>query len=237
MNFEHLAGKRALGTAYAKDYTDWAESTLHQNVVSKNVQILAGIGLERDPDSEEIEAYFQKSLKDLGLSLPSEKEGLENYAKYICEKIVSGTIDPEKGLGILETFYSRSDYEETIYSIWDELGEDILMVKDREEPIFNAGLNQENIESFIMDVAKQFLSLVHIKLPENFFRLCACPKCGYIGESEFERMERPWLPELIFKILYRRSPALCAICPKCREPFPINMSDYEGRNQYLSSQC
>jgi len=236
MKFELLTGKRALGSAYSKDYIEWAESLLYEDVDSENVAILASMGYERDPDSEEIEKYFLKSIKDLGLTLPGEKEGLKIYAKALCEQIVSGNLEPEKGVSILETFYSRSDYE-AIYSIWDELSEDLWKVNDRDGCIFNTGLSIENKSEYIKGVAAQFIELLVTKLPDRFFHLCACSACGYIGESEFEVIDKPWMPNKIFRMIYNRGQTQRAICSSCKRPFPNNMSDYEGRKQYLSSKC
>ncbi|SDU21599.1 hypothetical protein [Halopseudomonas salegens] len=236
MKFELLTGKRALGTAYSRDYTEWAESLLYEDVDSENVAILASMGCERDPDSEEIEKYFLKSIRDLDLTLPSEKDGLRRYAKALCEQIVSGDLEPEKGVSILETFYSRSDYE-AIYSIWDELSEDLWMVSDRDGCIFNTGLSTENKNEYIKGVAAQFIELLEMQLPERFFQLSACPACGHIGESESEVIDKPWLPDKLFRLIYNRGQTQRAICSRCKRPFPNNMSDYEGRKQYLSSKC
>lgn len=236
MNFEHLTGKRILGEACPKDYTDWAESILCEGAESENIAILAGIGLDRSPDSDDVETYFNKSIKDLGLILPSVRDGLKGYAKFICEQIILGDIEPETGLKTLETFYSSSDYQ-AIYSIWDELGEDIWMLRDGDGCIFNTGLTIYNIDLYIVDVAKQFIEILHTDLPDDFFHLSACPVCGYIGKSELERIEKPWMPELIFRLIYQRGATCQAICAKCQHPFPKNMSDYEGRKQYIDSKC
>lgn len=236
MKFELLAGKRVLGSAYSKDYTEWAESLLYENVDSENVAILASMGYERDPDSEEIETYFQKSLKDLGLALPSEKEGLKIYAKALCEQIISGDLEPEKGVSTLEAFFSISDYE-AIYSIWDELSEDLWMVNDRDGCIFNSGLTIENKSNYIRDVAAQFIVLLESELPDRFFYLSSCPECGHIGESDLEVMDKPWMPEKLFRLIYRRGQTRREICSNCKRPFPNNMSDYEGRKQYIDKKC
>lgn len=234
MNFNLLMGKRSLGQAYWKDYTQWAEDLLRQNVDSKNVAILASLGLKQSPDSEEIEFYFQKAMDDCDLTLPTERDSLSAYARYICEQVAHGTMAPNEGLDTLQGFYTISGYE-PIYSIWDELSEDIWLVNDREEPIFNTGLTKDNQEEYIMNVAAQFLELLEIDLPDWFFHLFACPACGYIGKSGFERIDKPWLPEKTFKLIYRRDPARRAVCAKCGAPFPKSMGDYEGRTQYLQS--
>ncbi|WP_420554046.1 hypothetical protein [Neptuniibacter marinus] len=236
MKFELLTGKRALGSAYSKDYTEWAESLLYENVESENVAILASMGYERAPDSEEVEIYFQKSLKDLGLILPDEKEGLKIYAKALCEQIISGDLDTEKGVSILESFYLKSDYE-AIYSIWDALSEDLWMVNDRDGCIFNSGLTAENKGEYIKGVAAQFTDLLETNLPDRFFCLCACPECGYIGENKLEVVDKPWLPDRLYRLIYKRGQTQRAICANCKRPFPNNMSDYEGRKQYLSKKC
>lgn len=236
MKFEHLVGKRALGSAHARDYTTWAESLLYEGVDAENVAILANIGLERDPDSEEVELYFQKSLRDLGLSLPPDKDALRGYAKALCEQIVSGNLEPEVGADILAAFYSRSDYE-PIYSIWDELSEDLWMVHDQDGCIFNTGLTKDNTREYIKSVASQFIVLLETDLPEGFFSLSACPECGYIGKSGLEVIDMPWMPEKLYRLIYKRGQSQRAICPRCKRPFPNNMSDYEGRRQYLGRKC
>jgi len=236
MKFELLAGRRALGSAHTKDYTDWAESLLYGDVESNNVAMLASIGLERGPDSEEIEVYFQKCLKDLGLILPTKKAGLKIYAKSLCEQIVSGELESEKGLNILETFYSRSDYE-AIYSIWDELAEDIWMVNNGEDCIWNTGLTIESEHGYVKDVAAQFIVILEAKLPSNFFHLSACSDCGHIGKSRFEVIDKPWMPEIVFRLIYKRSQTQRAFCSNCKKPFPTSMSDYESRKKYLSKKC
>lgn len=236
MKFELLAGKRALGSAYSKDYTEWAESLLYEDIKSENVAILASMGLERDPDSEEVETYFLKSLKDLDLTLPDEKEGLKTYAKAICAQIVSGDLDTEEGVGILESFYSKSDYE-AIYSIWDALSEDLWMVNDRDGCIFNTGLSAENKNEYIKGVAAQFIELLETNLPDCFFNLCACPECGYIGKNELEVIDKPWMPSKLYRFIYKQGQTQRVICANCKRPFPNNMSDYEGRKQYLSKSA
>lgn len=234
MKFELLLGKRILGKAYSKDYTNWAESLLYENIEFENVAILASIGYERDPDPEEVERYFQKSLKDLNLTLPDEKEGLKIYAKALCEQIISGDIDPTKGVSILESFYSKSDYE-AIYSIWDDLSEDLWMVNGHEGYIFNSGLTAENKSEYIKGVATQFINLLETNLPDRFFYLCACTECGYIGESELEIIDKPWMPNKLYRLIYKQGQTQRAICANCKRPFPNSMSDYEGRKLYLTA--
>lgn len=224
-----------MGTAYPEDYTTWAMEMLEKGSDSENLAILAGLGYEKNADSEEIKEYFYKSLKDLGLELPTQENSILDYAKYICSEIVGGNISPENGLAILDGLYSKSDYE-PIYSIWDELSEDIWMVNDREGSIFNTGLTKENIDQYIVQVAEQFIKLTEIELPESFFRLTVCRKCGYIGENGLVRIDKPWMPENLYRLIYKRSPTMKPVCSKCGEEFPLGMADYVAREEYLKSR-
>jgi hypothetical protein len=234
MNFTNLAGKIVLGTAHSEDFTGWAMEMLEKGFDSENLAILAGLSFEKNPDSEEIREYFYKSLKDLGLELPTEENSILSYAKYICSEIVAGNISPQNGLSILDGLYSKSDYE-PIYSIWDELSEDIGMVNDREGCIFNTGITRENIDQYIVKVAEQFIKLTEIELPERFFWLTVCRKCGYIGENKLIRMDKPWMPEKLYRKIYRRGPTMKPVCSKCGKEFPLGMGDYVAREEYLKS--
>jgi len=235
MKFKYLVGKIALGVASPKDYTSWAEEMLISGVESENISILAGLDLDKYPDSEEIKLYFKKSVNDLELEFPTDDVAIISYAIYICRGIIEGNITPEDGVSVLSQFYSKSDYE-PIYGIWDELSDDIWSIKERDSCYFNTGLTKDNIGEYVRDVAEQFITLTKIILPEQFFNLCACQKCGYIGEHKLERIDLPWLPEKLYKLIYKRRPTHRAICSKCREPFPLSMGDYVARRQYLT-QC
>ena len=232
MEFTCLAGKIALGIASAKDYTDWAEDMLVKGSESDNIAILAGLGLDKTPDFEEVKYYFYRSLKDLGLELPTENTSILSYARYICAEMVEGNIVPMTGLSILEDFHSKSNYQ-PIYGIWANLSEDIWMLSNGEHCIFNTGLTQENAEQYITNFAKQFLKLIEIELPENFFQLTVCQKCGYIGEQKTERIEMPWMPDRLFWFFYRKLPVWRGVCANCGEPYPLGMGNYIGREQYI----
>ena len=109
MSIEIISGKRALGIAHTKDYTKWAEKLLLNGTDSENIEILAGMGLDKEPYKEEIEFYFQKCLKDLNIKLLSEEDALSQYAVHICNEIVNKNISTVDGVRILEKFYSKSD--------------------------------------------------------------------------------------------------------------------------------
>ncbi len=234
MDLTRLLGQKALGQAQAHDYTNWAEELLAQNADSANVAILASLGLDKYPDAWEVEFYFKAALDDLGLPLPSDEEAMRAYARLICAQVVSGSTPPSEGLGALARIFIDSGYR-ALYSIWGELKEDMVIVNERGFALFNTGLTGANRDDYIRNVAAQFIELTKVSLPDGFFRLSVCFSCGHLGASAHERIEKPWLSEKLFRLVYRRGPAQKPVCAKCGAPFPRQMSDYEARRRYLDT--
>ncbi len=77
MDLDLLAGKRAMGLATPEDRIAWAERLLAKGSDLDDVQILASLGLDRRPDAQEVEGYFQRSLRALGLVLPPRQARLD----------------------------------------------------------------------------------------------------------------------------------------------------------------
>lgn len=232
MDFNELIGKRIIGIDCANDYIEWAESSLLIEDNSKYIAILASLGLDHNPDSQEVEYYFIKCLQELGIKIPTEKVVLKSYAKIICEQIIKGKMNSEYGINILTYFYRCNEYD-SIYHIWDDLNCDIWYVKNEDYHYYNTGITSENVEKYTKQVAKQFLKLIELDIPYNFLALFFCKKCNDICSLNLDRFEMKWLPEQLFTLFYRRKPLSRHICSKCCEPLPISMRDYESRQLYL----
>lgn len=236
MEFNALVAKQALGIARIKDFSDWAENLLIQGCDSENVAILAGFGIERCPDSYEVEIYFKKCAVELDLVILEDRAAIFEYAKHLATNISDGILDPETGLEILKNFWLATDNDEPLYRIWDELAEDICSLDDYQGYLWNTGLSAQNVDEFIIQVARQFLQLSAMDLPEDFFCLCACSECGYIGKAQLIRIDLPWLSEKLFRLIYRKSPTFQWVCGHCAHANIKNMFDYDGRKLYLESQ-
>lgn len=237
MKFINLIGKRFYSGISAKDYTNWAEGLLLDgtDLDSENVAILAGLGLEKEPDFQDVELYFQKSLKDLALTIPDKQEALDNYSSYLCEQLIKNKIAPKTAIGLLDALFYQSDYQ-PIYSIWSEIGDDIWSIENNEQPYINSTMTKNNMNEFIADVAKQFIVLLKMKLPDNFFKLCACSQCGYIGESEInEKNSKIFskIPEIILRFFFIKPFVREAVCANCLTPFPATMGDFVAREHYI----
>ncbi|MEI6707007.1 MAG: hypothetical protein WCK96_07715 [Methylococcales bacterium] len=240
MEFNALVVKRVLGTVQTQDFSNWAENLLLQGCDSNNVAILASFGLERFPDSYEVERYFEKCIGELGLVLPEDRvviaEYVPEYANELASNISSGLLKPREGLESLKSFGMATDYDKALYRIWDELAEDVYTLENGDYYLWNTGLSKDNIDEFIIQVARQFIQLCKSELPDDFFYLCTCDDCGHIGKAQLKRMDLPWLPEKLFRLIYRKAPAFKWICGHCTQSHLKNMFDYEGRKQYLKSQ-
>ena len=235
MEFNTLITKQALGIAKNKDFSDWAESLLVQGSESNSVAILASFGIDRNLNTDEVKQYFEKCLLELNLVLPEPRILIFNHVKTLVLEIINGTVKPQIGLNGLKNFWLQTDNDEPLYRIWDELAEDVATLDDYQGYLWNTHLSKENVDDFIIEVAKQFLQLCELKLPDNFFALCACPDCQCVAKPLLKRIELAWLPEKLFRLLYGRSPTFKWVCRACEQSHLYNMFDYEGRKHYLST--
>ncbi|MBT9098191.1 hypothetical protein KFZ76_10805 [Methylovulum psychrotolerans] len=236
MDFTTLLGKRAVGHAQAKDYCDWAEDLLLQSIESESIAILASLGVERSPDIYEVRAYFEKCVAELGWTIPEEKLAILAYAKSLCTQLCDGTLKPRIGLGHLQCFWDFVD-DNPLYGIWYDLDEDICWLEQGEQYFWNACLAQENSDGFIIKVAKQFLELCELDLPDNFLKLSLCAECGHVGMARQTKREKPWLSVKLFRLIYGRWPRSHRVCSQCAESCLLALSDYEVRQRYLAGQC
>ncbi|GAA6151857.1 hypothetical protein [Pseudoteredinibacter isoporae] len=233
---QFLLGRRALNQAATKDYTDWAEALLYSNPNSENAEILASMGYERDPLTEEIEKYFLATLNDLKFNIPSNEQCIGDYVRLVCTQIISGEIDAIRGTELLEITYEKSDYT-GLYSIWYGATEDIRNVRDYGEEVgfYNTGLTKDNLPSYLKSIAQQFLTLLDIELPGEFFNLSICLQCKHVSKPSFVRHEKPWLPAVIYRLIYNTQPAVRPVCPNCNADFPGMMQDFKAREMYLNT--
>ncbi|WP_026472087.1 hypothetical protein [Alkanindiges illinoisensis] len=235
MNIEMLTAKIAFGSVQLRNYSDWAESLLDQGNESENIMILASFGLDKNIDKYEIETYFEKCLSELKLKLPTREKALKIYAKQLCIELLQENILVKKAIDDLSRLWSLTDYEEPLFRIWDELSEDIYFIENEEHGAFwNSGLTKENQSTYIKEFAEQFLQLLELKLPENFWQLSYCESCKYIGKLTIET-KIEWLPVTKFKFFKFSTEHLVnyAACAKCLTPYPLTMTDFTGRKKYL----
>jgi hypothetical protein len=144
-------------------------------------------------------------------------------------------MDPQTALSLLAKLFRASGYSNLLYAIWDELEEDISSLDTDYGPIFNIGITRDNANEYIKKVAAEYLTISLMDLPSNFFNLTYCSECHLIAEPSKKRIDKPWLSEKIFRLLFRRGPSYKLICRRCGSENLISMRAYEGREKFLST--
>ncbi|WP_207518340.1 hypothetical protein, partial [Flavobacterium psychrophilum] len=87
---EILLAKILLSNFDSKNYVDWAISVIESGIESNSLFILAGLD---DEDTEIREKYFRKVVEELKIEINYEDFALlQNYAKFIAEKVINGTL-------------------------------------------------------------------------------------------------------------------------------------------------
>lgn len=234
--FEILIAKQALGMADIEDFSDWAESLLHQGCELENVAILASLGVSNDTDLDEAEYYFSQCINDLNLCVPNQQDAIWTYSQELAKAVAAKTLKPSVGLGVLKSFWIATDYTQPLYSLWYDLAVDVYSLNNQDAYLWNAELYNEDMNEFIIKTAQQFLDLAQQELPENFFDLIACFDCQQIGQLTHKRIELPWLAMPLFRLIYGRNPTLLPICSHCGSDHIKSMRDYQGRALYLLSK-
>ena len=110
MNFEtkKILAERYLGTARHEDYVDWAVACLESDLDTKNIRILASLSKSTSPS--EVENYFNRSLQDLGLTMPDHRECLVEFARGVAQRIVSNEVSPLYGCGQIYSVVRALDF-------------------------------------------------------------------------------------------------------------------------------
>ncbi len=242
MNITELFGLCYLGIDSPEDYIQWAEEKLLAGSDSSNMAILASMDFEKSIEKHEILYYFRLCLDELNLEWPDDVSISKQYSKILCHKIISNKIEPFAGMNSLANFFPASDYSEGLSRIWYDLKEDFLLLENGSDPRVNQSLLFNNSDSSIVKVAEQYLTLLDITLPDNFFQLAYCLDCHHMGKTMKSEMDKSILPNIfprkgpIFQNMFtRKGPIFQMVCANCRSTNVSYMSDYEARQSYLDS--
>lgn len=104
----NLLAQRQLSTIRVEQYVDWALACLESNIDTRSIRILAS--LQKPLYSSEVEEYFQRSLTELGWTLPSGEECLLPYVRALAKQIASGAIAPVEGCSKIYKIVAALDY-------------------------------------------------------------------------------------------------------------------------------
>jgi hypothetical protein len=167
------------------DYIDWANEMLESGSSAPSIWQLAVCRWEADADPEQVERLFKSSVSELGLVLPSDWfSALCLYSSEICEKMLQGEIQPWDCMDEMLTI--AEEYNEPyLHWIWIDLSRDLDSKEDKPTDYiqFNQTLDVGNSEESIRTVARQFIVLCSMSLPEKFPWVWICQKCDSVSEE------------------------------------------------------
>jgi hypothetical protein len=152
-----IFGKRALYQLPASDYVDWAGEMLVRGHDSFSLRILAGLG--PSAGSFEVEGYFLRSARELGLRIPDAAEAVRAYACELARELAAGRLDAREGVRELYRICLGTEYARE-YVIWLRLDDalDSLLSGGYAHTYESATL--ENFEEVARREAEKFVAEV-----------------------------------------------------------------------------
>lgn len=114
-----------------REYTDWAENQVIKGNDSKNVLILASLGLDRVLDGDDVLKYFSAYLQEIGISIPEKDEMDYYYVRRAFKKVAFA--NTEKDLWYELSAYFSSWYLEfdnssinKVIKYWHDVHDDFI---------------------------------------------------------------------------------------------------------------
>lgn len=178
MNYLEIIGKNLVHERRVQDYIDWAVLKLEQGFETESIITLVSLMLEVFPDIDLAERYFIQSMDELGLSSPIDKTAIYAYLQFYCDEVSVGRVEPEKAVYVLSNICENIDSSQMfkdvyhpIMVIWYFFDEDLYLMSIDEYATFNTGLNDSNIDDYILKVIRQFQYMMSLDLPPDFMNV------------------------------------------------------------------
>ncbi|MHB0914899.1 MAG: hypothetical protein ACYC4M_04345 [Thermoleophilia bacterium] len=135
-SLEIASCKVALDVSRPSDLIDAATDALVEGLDTPSLRILAGLA---EADGAEVKKMFDRSLDELNISLPNEREAALRLAQLICIEILTGQTHPYKGakriwkLSLQVNDEEMPELDPFIYSFseWEERPEDRKFFEDK----------------------------------------------------------------------------------------------------------
>lgn len=152
-----IFGKRALQQLSTDDYVDWAGEMLVQGYDSYSLRILAG--LDRFASPFEVEDYFQRSVKELGLHIPNSENAIRAYACAIAQQVIDGEVTGQQGVRALYRICLATNYGRD-FMIWLELDDALDSLLCGEHPYTYESATLDNFNEIAKLEAANFIATV-----------------------------------------------------------------------------
>ena len=180
MNYLEIIGKNLVYERRVQDYIDWAVFKLEQGFETEFIIALVSLMLEVFPEIDIAEQYFTQSIEELGLPFPNDKKAIYAYLHFYCDEVILGKIEPEKAVHVLSEICESinlnfnqkfNNVYHPIMAIWYYFEDDLYFMSMDEFAIYNTGLNDSNIDDYILKVICQFQNMLSLDLPSDFMNV------------------------------------------------------------------
>lgn len=223
--------KRSMGTAAAEDYVAWAVERLCEDLDTPSLRILAGLHprLER----HDIEPYFLKTCRELGLEVVSQSVPPRETGRLVQRVFRAGEISAEEALQMMCSLYRRAEYSDPLLSIWFDIEEELSLRGSGHEGCFYSPEFLDPLEEAVRRELVLFSRALAIDLPPGFDRFIRCDRCAFIDAPKWEhrtatdsfRSKMPWV---------HPKPSLWATCSRCGSFEYHSIRDPNVRMEYFS---
>ena len=153
-NASQLVARFVIGQVSPEEVVEWALTCLQQGVDSPTLPVVAGYtNAELARDVHGFRDDVSKVFRELDFVIPSVEESREVFTRYLCNGIISGTLDGDKAHFELYELWRESNYQpELAYNSRLEpfmyLSDSLGLVEMGEEPVVN-GLTSENYLDYL----------------------------------------------------------------------------------------
>ena len=156
MNYACLRGKEIMNYARMQDYSEWAMGLLGDGIESTNVAVLAGFAFEKHAHPADIHEYFQRSVEELELAMPTNDECVKAFARSVCNEVVRGEVSPTEGLDELNYICIHLEYAEEYLEFY-HLHDEIVRLQHPDLFAMHEEINATNFDSYAIAEARKFL--------------------------------------------------------------------------------
>ncbi|WP_336369184.1 hypothetical protein [Rahnella perminowiae] len=233
MTLDHVWGLKALSKPYDQACIDWAEQLLINGNSSDNVLILASLGLDKSPERNEVDKYFERALQDLRETEPEYFDAIKKYALELCHKAVEGHLSQEETINSLAEIYPCTNYDYGIFSIWTDLLDELYLLENEGEYYSHLELTKANKSVYIEKQLRYFIVLLNSKVPHDFVHLSICEECNKLVKVSWQPKTRISVFRKLLQIFKFLEPQYCTECLVCGSTHIVHLQTVEAREKAL----
>ncbi|MDB2358102.1 hypothetical protein N9V86_03180 [Opitutales bacterium] len=150
-----LLGRANLKHAREEEYVEWATHMLEEGHETPSLCILAG--LEPLLNHFEIQDYFKRSLRELGIERKQKEEEIRIYATETVRHILDESIDYKTGVSLLSSVCISCDYPSYLMD-WYSLDDAISDIESGNYPNGYPSAYGRNPKAVVLEIATDFLA-------------------------------------------------------------------------------